>query len=590
MPETKEWTLMFYMASDNPLAISIVSQLKALKDAGFHHKANVIAQFDPFTEGTPTHIFDVNLINKLKQPFSSNIGFDDTDPFVRNLIEDKLWRDEKGEEGEFVRDVLQKVMKQKHKIAYNPPKAPKLNGNSRSNNGNRHYEPDPLTSLQTFLNFCAQRYPARHYMLFILGHGVVVGNDVFLYDEHAEKHSITLNEMGEALSEFKDKIQEQDATFELVGFHSCSVSSMEVAYELKNTANYMMASQGPTFVGSWPYRQILIRVFNELETKGDQPNIPKLVSDIFSYCVSNSADYLLAGYSYQLTLCDLRQVHKLKGPIEKLSTAFVNALSSDDETQRNDAASTFIILYAHWKAQSFFQEMYTDLNDFCSCILERCQRIREVSREKLTPRLEAVESACKEVTIVLEKAKGENSEQMIVKAEVAGPAYQYSCGLSVFFPWSQPSEDSQILQQYAGYKIHTDFHPELNSMFGLETNQTPSNSWLDFLKLYFRETQRVTKSTELQWELDAKKKGKVLSEPKTTIDQIEQKLGEDIGALIYNGEGPLAGFSLNKTDPTDRTGIGDCDCPSIKNYPRDTRTRRIRQKRAQSVPFPATPL
>src|SRR5918996_217782 len=209
MPETKEWTLMFYMASDNPLAISIVSQLKALKDAGFHHQVNVIAQFDPFTEGTPTHIFDVNLINKLKQPFSSNIGFhdtvglDDTDPFVRSLVEDKLWRDEKGEEGNLVRDVLQTVLKEKHSLDYNPPKAPNLNG-SRSNNGNRHYEPDPLTSLQTFLNFCAQRYPARHYMLFILGHGVVVGNDVFMYDEHAEKHSISLNEMGEALAEFKD--------------------------------------------------------------------------------------------------------------------------------------------------------------------------------------------------------------------------------------------------------------------------------------------------------------------------------------------------------------------------------------------------
>ncbi len=42
MPETKEWTLMFYLASDNPLAPSIVSQLKALKNAGFHSEANVI--------------------------------------------------------------------------------------------------------------------------------------------------------------------------------------------------------------------------------------------------------------------------------------------------------------------------------------------------------------------------------------------------------------------------------------------------------------------------------------------------------------------------------------------------------------------
>jgi hypothetical protein len=45
--ETKEWTLMFYFASDNPLAPSIVSQLKSIKDAGFHPDANVIARFDP---------------------------------------------------------------------------------------------------------------------------------------------------------------------------------------------------------------------------------------------------------------------------------------------------------------------------------------------------------------------------------------------------------------------------------------------------------------------------------------------------------------------------------------------------------------
>src|SRR5215210_6662189 len=99
MAETKEWTLMFYFASDNPLAPGVVSQLKALKQAGFHPDANVIAQFDPQTEGTPTHIFDVNLINKLKHHGAPNIGFDGNDPFVRNLLEDKLWRDQKARDG-----------------------------------------------------------------------------------------------------------------------------------------------------------------------------------------------------------------------------------------------------------------------------------------------------------------------------------------------------------------------------------------------------------------------------------------------------------------------------------------------------------
>jgi hypothetical protein len=32
------------------------------------------------------------------------------------------------------------------------------------------------------------------------------------------------------------------------------MSAVEVAYELKGKADYMIASQGLSFVGSWPYR------------------------------------------------------------------------------------------------------------------------------------------------------------------------------------------------------------------------------------------------------------------------------------------------------------------------------------------------
>lgn len=65
-PPTKEWTVMFYFASDNPLAPSIILQLKAIKDAGYHPEANIVAHFDPHTPNTPTHVFDVNYVDKLK--------------------------------------------------------------------------------------------------------------------------------------------------------------------------------------------------------------------------------------------------------------------------------------------------------------------------------------------------------------------------------------------------------------------------------------------------------------------------------------------------------------------------------------------
>src|SRR5258706_12889756 len=85
----KKWTLMFYFASDNPLAPGIVSQLKALKHAGHHSEANVIAQFDPHSPRVPVHIFHINLVNKLTAHGTPRMASCVT-ASVRNLVLDQL--------------------------------------------------------------------------------------------------------------------------------------------------------------------------------------------------------------------------------------------------------------------------------------------------------------------------------------------------------------------------------------------------------------------------------------------------------------------------------------------------------------------
>ena len=573
MRETKEWTLMFYFASDNPLAISIVSQLKAIKAAGYHPDANVVAQFDPYTEGTPTHVFDVNLINKLKAHGTHNIGFVSNDPFVRNMIEDKLWRDEKtssielktGEilEGELVRKALQRVLKEQHRVDYNPPIAP--NGRNGSNGEALAVgeEPDPETALRSFLTFCAEKYPARHYMLFLLGHGVVVGNDIFMLDEHASRNALTLSELGGILGEFKSNIELEDATFELVSFHSCSVSSLEVAHELEGTANYMLASQGPAFVGSWPYRQILIRIFNDLVAQGPQIDVRKMLLKIFHYCLFNATDYLLAGYSFQLTLCDLTKISELKGPLEKLSAALLDGLE--------DPLSKDFIVLSHWKAQSFYNEMFTDLYDFCFCLSNKVTEFIGRDGITLTPKLsdtlKAINEACDDVMDQLVKENPKREEdpyvpRLIVAADSLGPVYQYSRGMSVYFPWSEPSEDSRIMPEYAKYKFHTEF-------------RKPGKSWLTFLQAYFNKTMRDVSRDEHD---PRRYLPKWPEWPKVDRDQI---LDEEIASLVYANEGLLGASALAgpKGDPMDKTGL-DSGLVSIKNYPRDTRSRNKRRHEA----------
>src|SRR5215203_1896132 len=288
MPENKKWTLMFYFASDNPLAISVISQLKALKAAGYHKDVNVVAQFDPYTEGTPTHVFDVNLINKLAEPaVVANIGFCENVPVIRNMIEDKLWGEERtnptedgaNPQGELIRTALHDLLESQHPgFGYAPPQPPfGLNGFIATNEEGFR-EPNPEDSLREFLLFCARKYPADHYILFMLGHGVVVGNDIFMLDEHtATESSLTLTALREILDDFNQEIETTNGELELISFQSCYVSSVEVAFQLQGYAKFMLASQGPTFVGSWPYRQILTRFFNEMIEQNGDINIRELL-------------------------------------------------------------------------------------------------------------------------------------------------------------------------------------------------------------------------------------------------------------------------------------------------------------------------
>src|SRR5215213_7141462 len=152
MSQLSEWTVMFYLATDNDLSPIIVSQIKAIKDAGFQADTNVLIHLDPNEKGAPTRIFNVNLQRKQeliadnKRP--TRIG-DGRDPFVRDLIDD---------------DITRKI---------NPAAGPssKIIGQTLKN-------PDKVSAtdaLTNFVNFCVESHPAKHYILILVGHGMIVG-------------------------------------------------------------------------------------------------------------------------------------------------------------------------------------------------------------------------------------------------------------------------------------------------------------------------------------------------------------------------------------------------------------------------------
>jgi len=427
-----KWTLMFYIAGDAVLSASMISQLKELTDAGFQRDTNVLLYFDPNCNGKGARIYDVNHDRKQNSKKRTIIG-DGRNPFVRNIAKDcSIQR-------------LQQI-----------PAA---------------------RSLRYFLTYSRSYYPAKNYMLFLMGHGVIVGNDQFLPDDD-DGSSITLAELGGILKEFGGKVRATKGDdFHLVAFHSCGMSSVELAFELQGSARYMMGTQGSAFPGSWPYRQLLKKIFNAMgEFRGHKavntspsPNllVKEILRGLQDLSFYNAHDFSDAGFSADLSMCSLDQ-----GNINGLKEALQVLVRELKKGLRNGARDS--ILLAHWESQSYFGESYTDLYDFCKCLQKHLLQAGPQA---------GTWQACEKVKGVLQSEgfkadrRKEDPEgvfdQLVVFSDYFGPAYQHSNGLSIFFPWKAPI--AKVTRSYENYEF---------------TTRLGSDSWMSFLKDYFFLTKR----------------------------------------------------------------------------------------------------
>ncbi|HKG46444.1 MAG TPA: clostripain-related cysteine peptidase [Pyrinomonadaceae bacterium] len=499
-----EWTIMVFFAGNPHLSPSMTAQLKAIKDAGFQENTSVLVHYDPNERGIAVSTFDIN--RKRKEDLLNNkqkgtrIG-DGKDPFVRNLLEDAI------------------------------------NGATKADTAEQ--------ALRTFLDIGARdEYRAKHYVIFLVGHGVIVGNDAFLPDSTPQS-GITLEQLGDALRHFKGRL-EDDAAFELIGLHSCSMSAIEVIFELKDTAKYMMATQGASFVDSWPYRQLLKKILNAVDdTKTEEAkdndqtevNVDKLITSIHGLSLHNSTDFIFSGLSADLCLSSLdrNRVEGLRAPIENLARDLKRGLKPPpDWDPKKEWRGAEMIKLAHLEAQSYYQETYTDLYDFCLCLRRRC--------DNTIPPQKAMKDACDAVMRALEETA---DDPVVVQSDHFGPLFQYSHGLSIFFPWSRPIQedpsaiDDTVLNRYEKY--------EFTKMLG-------ADSWLSFLDDYFTDTQRKSREDE---------DGKPITAPVSGNRPSSGVIGAT-GAGIVNSLAPVKDSpALAKDSPSLTDG---CGC-SVKNYP-----------------------
>lgn len=188
-PPVKEWTYLVYMNSDNNLYSFGFLNMMQMEKVGSSDQVNVVVQMDPQPRNLQTTRYYVT-----KNP---------------NAQQGKITSQVVGQIGE-------------------------------TNMG------DPKT-LTDFLVWGAQNYPAKHYAVVVWNHG---GGWVGVsYDDNPASH-LTTPQVRQALEGFNMFLSRSQSTglrrarkVDLINFDACLMSTLEVAYELKDVANYLVASQ-----------------------------------------------------------------------------------------------------------------------------------------------------------------------------------------------------------------------------------------------------------------------------------------------------------------------------------------------------------
>jgi len=158
---------------------------------------------------------------------------------------------------------------------------------------------------------------------------------------------------------------------------------------------------------------------------------------------------------------DLSRFNRLADAFDGLAEALVECFK--DPKSRIYRQMERAILHVHWKCQSYMYDQNVDLGDFCELLDRECGLIAgDLGGGDDTEILKRVQKECRNVLKELHKA--------VILGGFSGGGYQYSNGVSVFFPWSREA-----------YEVSRKNYESLSFARDVKRERL---SWTDFLKKY----------------------------------------------------------------------------------------------------------
>ena len=446
--ERAAWTVMVYLAGDNNLTSECMFALTEMKGAALSKDLNVIAQFDPSDPYLPSHRYEINQDNK-------NIYQDviDCARYYKNQKEVRFKKESRkalllaARREEALEKLREAGMKELEHATLTAPKENDVITDDTDTGS-------PIT-LYNFISFCLEKYPADRYMVILSGHAGGTERDYLLKDESSAR-SLTFNELQNVFKQIKR--DRHGKLIDIVGMDNCLMSMADICYELRDVAEIVVGCESFSPISGWPYRQILERLCKDFVG----PNLPdgksvtvEAAKAIVEEYVNFYATYWMAGLSVTQSALNVAKVDELQRLVNELAQAMEERLVAEWKKKERKPSKHHLenaLLLAHWEAQSYNGEQYVDLYDFCDCLQKRVPS-REIARR------------CK----VLKKFI---ATEFVLKSCYCGAIYQYSYGVSIYFPWANVAP----------------------SYWNLDFVDEKATGWGSFLKAYTRLTRRLPRN------------------------------------------------------------------------------------------------
>lgn len=411
--EVKPWTVMVYMAGNNNLSENMAFSLESLHEFGGslspddRSKVNLLAYFDGSSLTAPTHYIDYS---DLKQPNEPH----------------------------------REPVTNKHKYHRSRSSEERASGASESVHAPINDDSASAYSIMNFVRWCIvdRKRRAQNYAVIFSGHSFGFHGTSFMRDDSAGSH-LTLFRFRWALDEVNKEYLEgqNNEKIAILGFDSCVMSMLEIGYELKGVAQTIVASEGSLPNSGWGYAPMLKEFLTAYQKEAEAapaekasflaPEYVKNAATKFVVAFTDQQRRLaLGGRSIDISSWDLDHVDELALAVNELGRFLNRNLLLDPYSISNEKLflrqeMKKVVLQSQYDAQSYMKDQCVDLRDFCQRLSFESKFLHEGP----------FASHFQDLSSLSEKVIGA-VDKCVLKCGYSGDEYQYSNGISVFFPWS----------------------------------------------------------------------------------------------------------------------------------------------------------